>query len=587
MRKIMRRLVMLLLLVGIISGIGLLNPQNAFAEESTQVTGSVTDQYRRPLSGVTVTLTAVNDASVLYGPVLTDATGGYSINISPGHYTFHFDMNNYYNSSTTVTGIVSGQNTVINSTIDVLYVFKGILKTNQGIPIPGANIRMYGSQGDIKTISTAADGSYEVSSSPQSYSFEIRINSPSPLNRMYSTQFTTLAENYNDFVKILNLEAADLYQDMSLTTHKLTVYVRDVYGNPIPNPYMGVSYFAEKEGFPGVMLRTGEGAGYRGDQAGKSEYYVYGNANFDLAPGNSQGGHNVCYVNDTIGVIVACHNRPMFVTEDTTLTIVTPPSAPSNVSVTTLTQAPQLQWSSSFGADFYNVYRNGVKVGTTVTTQFTDLNAGEGTVEYKVTAAHQNGESVMSTSVDSIVDKTLPVIKGTLSLQPNQNGWYNSDVTATFTCEDSVSGIQSCASPVTVGVEGANLAISGNALDRAGNTATTSLSINIDKTLPTISNLVMTPTRFSAAPGPKVVNLTANGVDSLSGVASGKCSIRNSAGILAAENIVMSISGQSLSSQYDVQALPKDRYTVSCQTIDRAANISPLLTFPESLVLAK
>lgn len=91
------------------------------------------------------------------------------------------------------------------------------------------------------------------------------------------------------------------------------------------------------------------------------------------------------------------------------------------------------------------------------------------------------------------IDKTAPTITATVSPAANANGWHNSDVTVTFTCIDTVSGIASCSGPITVTTEGASQIITGTAVDNAGNTATTSVTLNIDKTAPSLS--------VSASPG--------------------------------------------------------------------------------------
>lgn len=56
--------------------------------------------------------------------------------------------------------------------------------------------------------------------------------------------------------------------------------------------------------------------------------------------------------------------------------------------------AVALRWAASEGADTYNVYRDGAKIGSTGATQFVDLTAGENeTYIYTVTAENSGGES--------------------------------------------------------------------------------------------------------------------------------------------------------------------------------------------------
>jgi large repetitive protein len=81
-------------------------------------------------------------------------------------------------------------------------------------------------------------------------------------------------------------------------------------------------------------------------------------------------------------------------------------------------------------------------------------------------------------------ETTGPTITGTATPPPNANGWNNTDVTVSFTCSDATSGVATCSSPQTATTEGANQSIQGSVVDNAGNTATVSVTLNIDKTPP-------------------------------------------------------------------------------------------------------
>src|SRR6266853_2165735 len=82
------------------------------------------------------------------------------------------------------------------------------------------------------------------------------------------------------------------------------------------------------------------------------------------------------------------------------------------------------------------------------------------------------------------LDNQLPTITAKASPAPNDAGWNNTNVTVTFTCSDAISGVASCPPSQTVTTEGVNQVISGTATDNAGNTATASVKLNIDKTPP-------------------------------------------------------------------------------------------------------
>ena len=85
------------------------------------------------------------------------------------------------------------------------------------------------------------------------------------------------------------------------------------------------------------------------------------------------------------------------------------------------------------------------------------------------------------------MDDKPPTIIGTVTPAPNAAGWNKSDATVTFTCANVTTGIASCSDPVTVTGETAGQAVVGIAIDKAGNTATTSVTVKLDKTPPTFA----------------------------------------------------------------------------------------------------
>jgi len=135
------------------------------------------------------------------------------------------------------------------------------------------------------------------------------------------------------------------------------------------------------------------------------------------------------------------------------------------------------------------------------------------------TAFDRAGNSATAT-VQISIDKTPPTITASQNPAPNAAGWNNSAVTVSFSCADTLSGVAMCPSPVTVSSEGASQATSGTALDKAGNSASTATSLNIDETPPLIS--ISSPANgvsVSAA----ALQLSGSVSDNLSGVASVTC----------------------------------------------------------------
>lgn len=91
------------------------------------------------------------------------------------------------------------------------------------------------------------------------------------------------------------------------------------------------------------------------------------------------------------------------------------------------------------------------------------------------------GESV-------IIDTTPPTITPSINPAPNANGWNNSPVTVSFTCNDTGSGVKTCPSSRTVTTEGKDQAVTVTAEDKAGNMASITVKVSIDITAPEAYN---------------------------------------------------------------------------------------------------
>ena len=108
------------------------------------------------------------------------------------------------------------------------------------------------------------------------------------------------------------------------------------------------------------------------------------------------------------------------------------------------------------------------------------------------------GQEVIGTATDAAgntatdratvsIDTSPPTIDATVNRAANENGWYRSEVTVTYSCGDAVSGVASCPAAQTVG-EGRAGSASGTAKDLAGNAADTGVSrIDVDTTPPRLS----------------------------------------------------------------------------------------------------
>jgi hypothetical protein len=119
------------------------------------------------------------------------------------------------------------------------------------------------------------------------------------------------------------------------------------------------------------------------------------------------------------------------------------------------------------------------------TGQFTICTEGETTVSYRTTSNAGNVEDIKTLLIN--IDQTPPEIVAHVSPDANASGWHNSDVTVTFTCTDATSGIATCEDPIIITTEDTGQVVTGTAVDVAGNTASTSVTLDIDKTAPSIT----------------------------------------------------------------------------------------------------
>ncbi|QGN58529.1 PxKF domain-containing protein [Nostocoides sp. HKS02] len=125
------------------------------------------------------------------------------------------------------------------------------------------------------------------------------------------------------------------------------------------------------------------------------------------------------------------------------------------------------------------------------------------------------GNSAATTVSGLNIDETPPTIEGEVATAPDSGLWHRGPVTVHWTCADQVglSGLDGpCPADSTVTQEGANVSVSAQVWDKAGNPGTATVDgIHIDRTAPVTTAALRTPDSstgwYGSAP---TVTLTVN-----------------------------------------------------------------------------
>ena len=163
------------------------------------------------------------------------------------------------------------------------------------------------------------------------------------------------------------------------------------------------------------------------------------------------------------------------------------------------------------------------------------------------------------------VDDVPPTITASALPAPNAAGWNNTNVAVNFTCSDAIDAVI-CPSAKAASTEGANQKITGTATDAAGNTETASVTLNIDKTPPSIN--IISPSN-NATVASSSASVAGTVTDNLSGVAIVTCN--GSPGTVQSGAFTCSV------------ALAPGMNTITVQAVDVAGNVA---STSESITLA-
>ena len=183
-------------------------------------------------------------------------------------------------------------------------------------------------------------------------------------------------------------------------------------------------------------------------------------------------------------------------------------AAPSAIIYGTALSATQLNATASVPGTFVYAPPAGTVLATgsqTLSVTFTPSNATD----------YSTATATVTLTVQPLAS---PTIVATASPAANAAGWNDLNVTVTFTCTAGSYPIKTCPAPVVVSTQGANQVISGTATDTSGNTASASVTVNLDTTPPTIT-ATASPAPNAAGWNTTSVTVTFTCADALSGMA--------------------------------------------------------------------
>lgn len=141
------------------------------------------------------------------------------------------------------------------------------------------------------------------------------------------------------------------------------------------------------------------------------------------------------------------------------------------------------------------------------------------------------------------LDKTSPTITGAAVNPPNDNGWYRDSAVIHFESADSLSGISSTTSDITISSEGANQVALGAAVDKAGNSANYTVDgINVDRTAPVTEAIISGDSKNNTC-SITDTSITLQGTDGLSGIAGTFFNLDNAGWFSYINKLIVGIEG--------------------------------------------
>jgi hypothetical protein len=503
------------------------------------VTGNVSGPSGN-LDNVTVIATDPGGTNVDFGPVTTDSSGNYTLDVNAGTYDFHFVPP----SSTGLSAIIDSSVTVdsnqaINARLTLAtYTFSGTITDQNNNPIPNLHVQCAGDAG----VTTNSSGYF--SATVPAGICNVYISNSGTNN--ITIDGGKLSSFEFDALTTVDLTNGNATKNFTINLAPLTVTAKDNSGNPVS----GASVYVINSSGGTTVVNSGSDSYTTGDSSafGSSSNYppielltgTDGTATAIVPQGASWDANNVCVV--FADHTAACNSSPVTVTSPTSLIFqqgsgeVFVPTPPTNLTIPSPTTTPSLTWTASTNATSYNIYANGTFIANTTTTSYIDHSPTIGTDSYYVTALNSAGESSAGTTTQTFYlsinnVQAIPTFVSTNSLTESYG------VPFTFTVDTTgdpipniskVSGSGSLPSSVTLKDNNDGTATVSGELTKASDsgvytftikatnsngTATQAFTLTITKT-PVISNIA-TKTAYVGTSYNQTITATGDPIPSL------------------------------------------------------------------------
>jgi hypothetical protein len=452
-------------------GVGVFDATPAAAADST-IQGTVVDSGGTHRPDVVVEALNVGTTSVV-SSTTTIGDGSFTLTVAPGPYDLRFTppegsgLRIYL--ATGINADDPASLTIVLRPITIVTI-DGVVRNSQGTAYPSASVWFTPTSGPTTNRNANSSGQYSVDLLAGQY--QVGVSTALSLNggNMYSSL---------SFAGQVELDQSQTY-DVTVPTKVLTVSVLDVNGAPVTDAAIRYDYTS-------ISNPAYSGATYLG---GTVRVDAQGNVTFPVVTGSTlvnpaivlDSGLVIPFTIPTMTtdrrlyMIFDRVTGSIFIDETPPIVIGTPDRA---ANARGWYKAPvTIGWAST----------DPVPSSGVPTTPPTTVVSTEGLNQVVTSAESCDPAGNCATGQYTVsIDQVAPRIEYSVSPAANNHGWHKGDVTVSFICSDALSGVTSCPEPVTVSADNANLAVNGTAVDNAGNTASVTATVRLDRTAPTIT----------------------------------------------------------------------------------------------------